>query len=199
MRLSAVLAVSALGTTMCCAALANASTVMTIEQVGSDVVATASGSIDTTDLTFLGSVPGGGVVLPDVSVLYMGSAGSTDVYGGSISGPSSFGTGFGEFASSSSGDDLAIDDYDTEIGVPTGYVSGTALFGTATWDSTTLSTLGITPGTYTWTWGSGADADSLTLNALAPAPAATPEPAPATLLALGLIVALLTARKQLRG
>ena len=55
MKFGTVLAVSALGTTMCCAALANASTVMTIEQVGSDVVATANGSIDTTDLTFVES------------------------------------------------------------------------------------------------------------------------------------------------
>jgi hypothetical protein len=65
--------------------------------------------------------------------------------------------------------------------VPHGYVSGTELSGTATWDNTTLGVLGVTPGVSTWTWGSGANADSLKLLAGVP----VPEPAPALLLSLG--------------
>jgi hypothetical protein len=63
---------------------------------------------------------------------------------------------------------------------PTGYVSGNALSGTSTWDSTTIDGLGLTPGSYTVTWGTGSNADSITVN-VGPAPA----PEPGTLCLLG--------------
>ena len=52
------------------------------------------------------------------------------------------------------------------------------LSDTATWDDTTISGLGLTPGTYTWTWGSGATADSFVINI-------PPVPEPTTLTLLG--------------
>ncbi len=73
--------------------------------------------------------------------------------------------------------------------VPTGYVSGTALSGSSTYDGMTIAGLGLTPGTYTYSSGTGADADSLTVNV-----GAVPEPSSLALataaLAGGLIVAL---------
>ncbi len=48
--------------------------------------------------------------------------------------------------------------------VPNGYVSGSALSGSATYDGATLDSLGLTAGKYVYTWGAGADADSLTVN-----------------------------------
>jgi hypothetical protein len=38
-----------------------------------------------------------------------------------------------------------------------GYVSGTALSDSATYNNLTLGTPFVTPGTYVWTWGDGAD------------------------------------------
>jgi hypothetical protein len=55
--------------------------------------------------------------------------------------------------------------------VPDGYVSGSALSGTAIWDAFTIASLGLTPGTYTYTWGTGAHTDNFTINI-----GAVPEP-----------------------
>ena len=41
--------------------------------------------------------------------------------------------------------------------VPVGYVSGTALSSSATYNNLTLGSPEVTPGTYVWTWGDGAD------------------------------------------
>jgi hypothetical protein len=54
--------------------------------------------------------------------------------------------------------------------LPQGYVSGTALSGTATWANQTLASLGLTPGQYVYTWGANATADSLTINLLTTSP-----------------------------
>ncbi len=82
-------------------------------------------------------------------------------------------------SSRSSGDLVALDT-STGIGVPAGYLSGGPLSDSATYDNTTLASLGVTPGKYVWTWGSGADADSFTLIA-----GAVPEPSTWALLLAG--------------
>jgi hypothetical protein len=41
--------------------------------------------------------------------------------------------------------------------VPVGYVSGTALSSSATYNNLTLGSPEVIPGTYVWTWGDGAD------------------------------------------
>ena len=41
---------------------------------------------------------------------------------------------------------------------------------TATWDGSTIASLGLIPGVYTWTWGSGATADSFTMTISASVP-----------------------------
>jgi hypothetical protein len=52
--------------------------------------------------------------------------------------------------------------------LPVGYVSGTALSDTSTYNSASFSSLGVTPGIYEWTWGTGAN-QNFTLDAVAPA------------------------------
>jgi hypothetical protein len=202
MKNKAVLALWALGVTMCCVKPANASVIMTLEQVGPDVVAMGSGTINTTDLTLDGS--GGfavATISPGDAELVVGRPSPFDVYGG-IAGPTYFGAQNGRttHASSGAGDYIGILGFSREISTPSSYISGTPLSGTATFDSTTLAGLGVTPGTYTWTWGTGVNADSLTLYAGVPAPTTTPEPASLLLLAVGLGgAAWLKARERRRS
>jgi hypothetical protein len=111
-----------------------------------------------------------------------------DEYQGAITGPTSFGSGIFTAANSGSGDMVGISNGSVFgqpiVTVPSGYVSGAALSDTATYDNTTLSLLGATPGTYTTTWGSGPTEDSFTLDIVAPISA--PEPGSLALLVMGL-------------
>src|SRR6266576_6039781 len=142
---------------------------VTLEQVGSDVVATGSGPLDLTGLTLVvtyASLPA--QIFPDLGQIVTGSGGATDGYQGSISGPTSFGGVFFTFASSGSGDSVGIFRDTSTLLVPSGYVSGTALSDSATYSNATFASLGVTPGTYVWTWGAGAN-QNFTLDVVAPA------------------------------
>ena len=69
----------------------------------------------------------------------------------------------------------------TDLYVPDGYVSGSPLSDTATYDSQTFSSLGATPGTYEWTWGTGPNQNfTLVIGA-----AAVPEPSTWAMMLLG--------------
>ena len=73
---------------------------VTLEQVGSDVVATGSGPLDLTGLTLVvtyASLPA--QIFPVLGQIVTGSGGATDGYQGSISGPTSIGGVFFTFAS----------------------------------------------------------------------------------------------------
>jgi hypothetical protein len=157
--------------------------VVTIEQVGANVVATGSGEFNLTGLT---SSESGSSLTPQVNpqfphlILSTGSYILYDVEG--VTGPSNFGSGGTTTASSSSGPvvvfGLAVS---SDLIVPTGYTSGTVLApSTDTFDSTTLALMGINVGTYEWTWGAAAD-QSFTIDVVA-----TPVPAAFSLFATGL-------------
>ena len=137
---------------------AQAGYIVTLEQVGSNVVATGSGAIDLTDLTLV--YADAGYFVPDIwpvaGELSTGAEALIDFYSG-YSGPASFGSGSLAFASSASGDIVVfVADVD-ELDVPEGYVSDTPLSDTATYTGQTFSSLGVTPGTYEWKWGTGAN------------------------------------------
>jgi hypothetical protein len=155
-------------------AAANASPyVVTLDQVGLNVVATGTGNIDLTGLSFQGSGgPTAAFINPGFagSQFVTGATNSFDVYT-SFTGLS-FGTGAGTSASTGTGDLVGFALNVEQLYVPVGYVTDSALSSSATWDNATFASLGITPGTYVYTWGAGAD-QSFTFETT-PLPAALP-------------------------
>jgi len=163
---------------------AQAGFIMSIQQVGSDVVETGSGTINLSGLSDQAGANDPGTLwlsFPAGSFFVAGPAvpGNTEFYKG-ISGLSSFGSG-GLFTANSGTGDLVGVIANDGIYVPSGYVSGAALSDTSTFTSETLAGLGLTTGVYTWTWGTGATADSFQLDI---GQSSTPEPSTFGLLAL---------------
>jgi hypothetical protein len=158
---------------------AQAGYVVTLEQAGSDVVATGSGAIDLTGLAYYSLGEAFDAMEPSTGVIATGPASAfIDVYTG-LTGPTNFGDGGATYASSGSGDSVAIVGDLGFLGVPEGYVSDGALSDTSTYDNQTFSSLGVTPGLYRWTWGSGAN-QSFTLEV-----GEVPEPSTWALMLLG--------------
>jgi len=153
-------------TSLFCVQPAQAYTI-TLEQVGSSVVANGSGAINLTGLTFDGSGEAGGSgIQANLAVIFM-SPGSAvvDAYTG-FTGPMSFGIG-GFFENNSfSGDFFGFfgnEFLPPAIILPLGYVSGAALSNSMTFNNATFASLGVTPGTYVWTWGTGLPNQNFTL------------------------------------
>lgn len=177
---------------------AKATYIATLNEVGSNVFGTGSGSIDTADLSLIDSGTGNAEITPFVAGLALGS-GSGKIYIGT-SGRDSFGPGMTEvFADSSTGSLVAVTGLDGEVGVPGGYASGTPIApSTATWNNQTFASLGVTPGTYVWTWGTGIHADSFTLQIGPAGPTnGVPEGGGALVLMLGGIGMLIAFRSKL--
>jgi hypothetical protein len=135
---------------------------LTIYESGSNVVMTASGTIDLDGLTLVESSVGpfmGGGLGPFSATFVMGANGGYGkTYSGFTTTPSNFGTGGGAGATSTSGDIFGIFTQGAPpyfLIVPTGYTSGTNISSTQTFTGQTFSSLGLTAGTYTYTWGSG--------------------------------------------
>ena len=136
---------------------ARAGYVVTLEQVGSDVVAIGGGIIDLTGLTFAFSGAAKAEITPSEAGITTGPAADTpaDGYDG-LSGPASFGSGALTIGASSGGGDIVtIVGGGNLLGVPKGYLSGSVLSDTSTYGGQTFKSLGVTPGAYEWTWGSG--------------------------------------------
>jgi len=141
---------------------------VTLQQVGANVVANGSGAINLTGLTFAsgGFVQTGGMG-PSIALLVVADGIGLSRYTG-FSGPSSFGPGITIINDSSdSGDSVGIVGPAFFLGrsifLPAGYVSGTALSDSSTYNAATFASLGVTPGTYVWTWGTGLPNQNFTL------------------------------------
>jgi hypothetical protein len=140
---------------------------VTLEQVGANVVANGNGAINLTGLTGL-TLPSGDFVVPQMNASF-GAILTGRVLGGAVTGytgftgPTSFGPGGFFFATTGSGDLVGISSGARALYVPLGYVSGTTLSDSMTFDNATFASLGVTPGTYIWTWGAGGANQNFTL------------------------------------
>jgi hypothetical protein len=156
--------------------------IINIDQDGSNVMVTGSGSVDLTGLTFSSNqFDGSAGTNPDLAEVVAGpvlETGGIDIYTG-LTGPASFGTGGGTILSSGTGDNFGVTGADGLLSVPTGYVSFTSLSDTGVFDNATLSSLGMTTGTYTYTWGTGGLDHTLTVQ-IGPAGSVTAVPEPST-------------------
>jgi hypothetical protein len=142
---------------------AQAGYIVSLQQVGLDVVATGSGPIDFTGLTSEGSSGLSVGMTPSSPAIGTGPTTdpAVDVYSSPVAfaGPTNFGPGGGHNPDSGSGDIVGIFPTLFPFGeaillVPAGYVSGN-LSDSMTFNNQTFSTLGVIPGTYVWTWGTG--------------------------------------------
>lgn len=141
---------------------AQAEFTISIAQSGADVVATGSGSVNTTALTPAGGATCGnkGGVRGATATVCLTANGGTQYTG--TTGPSSFGTYTFTAGTTLTGSALDLVS-GSAITLPNGYVSGSVLSATVTWTAQTITSLGLVPGTYTWAWGTGATADRVVL------------------------------------
>jgi len=144
---------------------------ISIQEVGGNVVWTATGTLNLGGLTY-DSTQVGGSGFDAVNALFgSGLGASADVYSGAITKPGGFGTG-GAGAASASGSYLSIQSVPAKLYVPAGYTSGAAISNTTTYTGS-FTSLGLNVGTYVYSWGSGGNADTLTLSI-----GASPTPTP---------------------
>lgn len=161
---------------------AHAAMILDVADVGNDVIAIASGSVNTAGLSQAGSGGNNVGVQPNSGFFVIG--GTTASGWDSITGPAGFGPSpVYTPASSVSGDTFGIFQFIGRLVLPINYVSGTPLFSAATFNNQSISSLGLTEGTYVYSWGSGVTADTLTINI----PGIVPEPAGLSLLALSVV------------
>jgi hypothetical protein len=171
----------------------SAAYIVTIMEVGADVDASGSGTLNTTALS--SGLPGDGFpgIQADIGAIIIGQSADFTAYEG-LTGPSSFGTGGAEAANSATGALVIAAGEPGEIGIPIGYTSGAFLESSETWNSETISSLGLIAGDYTYTWGTGDTADFIAVNIEAPS-IPTSEPASVALLLAALFGLALVRRR----
>jgi hypothetical protein len=146
-------------TSFFCVRPAQAGYIVTLQQVGANVVATGSGAFNLNGLTLVDSqiIKNQALVVASGAVIQTSPTGDVNIdrYNG-FTGPTSFGSGGFHLADTGSGDFVGISGTPGGFfGVPQGYVSGNALTDSMTFNNATLASLGVTPGTYVWSWGTG--------------------------------------------
>lgn len=146
---------------------------VTITQVGSDVVWSGSGSFNLTDLTFDSSIAITSGFAASQAIWIAGATATPpgltgQQYGGaSLTYPTTFASGLQSFSTLvSTGSMFGVltgGASGRTITVPDGYVSGTTISGSTTYQDTTIAGLGLSGGTYTWSWGSAPNTSTLVM------------------------------------
>ncbi|NCW26634.1 MAG: PEP-CTERM sorting domain-containing protein [Betaproteobacteria bacterium] len=167
-------------------------------EVGSNVVATLSGAINSLPSAPTQSGPVGAFsgVRPSGSTMILGFSQFSGVqtvqmdYYTATTYPSNFGTSTSLLQANTSTASTAMQFRNlsaNNIIIDQSYVLGTAVTGTLTWNNKTFSSMGVATGSYVWGWSS----DSITLNVV-------PEPSTLALLAVGLggVIALRRLRRK---
>lgn len=174
-------------------AIASATAILNIEEVGADVVATFSGTIDLTGTTVATSAgTPTSASYSSLDMFYVGAVTFGSFYQtGSLSGDM--------FRTDVDGYQVADSDTGDLIGVRGDWIvlpydySGTELSGSGTWTGMTVLAMGLNPGAYIFTLPN----DMMTINVVGAGPSAVPLPAAAPLLlgALGFAGAALRKRR----
>lgn len=173
---------------------AAASVTININEVGSDVVATGSGSLDLTDLVFIGDFGPAEGVLPSVAYIGTGLDTLSAAFTG-LTGPTQFGPGGLTAFSSTTGTELGINGgafASPVVFLPEGYGSGAPLSTSATWIGQSFASLGLTPGKYVYT--SARDTFTINIGAVG----GVPEPATWAMMLLGFGAIGWTVRRKRR-
>jgi hypothetical protein len=131
--------------------------VVTLEEVGSNVVAKGSGAIDTAGLSSGAPLATNSVIIPTLGTIIMGTSAQTTLLRGPIVGPADFGSGGQTLPGVDGGPAIGLIFNLAEIVLPADYKNNSTLTNSAIYDTATFTSLGVTPGTYVWTWGAGAD------------------------------------------
>ena len=159
---------------------------ISIQQVGINVVAKGTGSLNLGSFTLDSNDSQSGFIYPPTAQVGVGSGDTSYYLSGPVSGPSNFGNGSLAFASLNDGGFVSFF-YGASSSVfetPFNYASGAGL-GTSSsvYANSTFASLGITPGKYVYNFGTGATADSFTIQ-IGALSNAVPEPATWTMMLL---------------
>jgi hypothetical protein len=167
--------------------MAQAMVTINVNEVGNNVVFDWSGSLNITGAIKVDEAGGFATyVKPDWGQVWLYSSGNVFYYGLESGGPYNIGSGSGyNFMTTISGNStFSMDAIYSKVGVGQFYVSGSSMYGTDTIQNTTISGLGITPGTYMWTMAGSGDTIEVAVGAV-------PEPTTLALAGLGVLGCLL--------
>lgn len=128
------------------AGASNAAALWTFDETGGDVVGTLSGSIDLTGMVYDRSGFTETSIFPSAGSILSGGP-ATDVYIGTITGPSTYGSGLKTLGTGTGSVFGFLQNLDLVV-VESGYSSNDALSGTLTFSGTDFATMGIVQGLY---------------------------------------------------
>lgn len=200
---SSALQIIVLATIACASSTSEAAIVVNAVPVGNDIVFSGGGTPDISavvnPLEPVSVLPTSNpAIYPFAAVVLGGDANSTTNPGleavfrtPQFTGPTAIGPGLNVTAASSSSGDFFGLGFRSQffLLLPENYVEGTPVSGSATYENTSFSSLGIEPGSYEWSWETAIGRDTFTLNVV-------PEPGSATLCVIGTLLLVRRYRKR---